>query len=66
MKPDIVIRLEAMETLIAKLGEVDTERFIQMIKMDTFDYSQWRDDLWKGKSVDEIHQLAAEYERRNN
>jgi len=52
MRTDNVIRLEAIGALLAKLGEVDTERFISMIKRDTFDYTEWQRGLWKGKSID--------------
>ena len=62
MRTDNVIRLEAIGVLLAKLGEVDTERFISMIKRDTFDYTEWQRGLWKGKSIDEIHSAAVEYE----
>ncbi|MCL2754442.1 MAG: hypothetical protein FWD35_01835 [Oscillospiraceae bacterium] len=63
MRTDTVVRVEAIDVLLAALGEVDTERFISMIKRDTFDYTEWRKGLWKGKSIDEIHALATEYER---
>ena len=63
MKADAVVRLEAIDALIDKLGEVDAERFVQMIKKDNFDYTQWRDGLWRGKNVDEIHRQAAAHEQ---
>jgi hypothetical protein len=63
MKADEVVRLEAIDALIDKLGEVDAERFVQMIKKEKFDYTRWRDGLWLGKSVDEIHQQAAAHEQ---
>jgi hypothetical protein len=62
-RTDNAVRLEAIDVLLATLGEVDTERFISMIKRDTFDYTEWRKGLWKGKSIDEIHMMASEYER---
>jgi hypothetical protein len=63
MKTDTVIRLEAMDALLAALGSVDAERFICMIKRDTFDYTEWRRDLWKDKTIDEIYdEAAAQYE----
>ena len=37
MKSEITLRIEAMEILIDKLGLVDAERFISLIKKDTFD-----------------------------
>ena len=63
MKTDNVVRLEAMNALIATLGTVDTERFISMVKRDTFDYTEWQRTLWSGKSIEEIHALATEHEK---
>ncbi|MDR1533595.1 MAG: hypothetical protein LBU64_00635 [Planctomycetota bacterium] len=63
MKADAIVRLEAIDALIDKLGEVDAERFVQMIKKENFDYTRWRDSLWPGKSVDEIHEQAIAYEQ---
>jgi hypothetical protein len=34
-----------MNALLEKLGEVDAERFISMIKRDTFDYTEWQREL---------------------
>ena len=44
-------------------GLVDAERFICMVKRDTFDYTQWRRDQWNDMSIDEIHEAAAEYSK---
>ena len=63
MKTDLIVRLEAMEALIAALGIVDAERFISMVKRDTFDYTEWQRKLWNDKSIDEIHALATEHEK---
>jgi len=63
MRTDNIVRVDAINILLENLGEVDTERFISMIKRDTFDYTEWRRDLFKGKSIDEIHAMATEYER---
>ena len=64
MKTDNVVRLEAMDALIATLGTVDAERFICMVKRDTFDYTEWQRKLWSDKSIEEIHTLATEYENK--
>ena len=66
MRTDNIVRIDAINILLANLGEVDTERFISMIKRDTFDYTEWRRDLFKGKSIEEIHVTATEYERNRN
>jgi hypothetical protein len=63
MKADNVVRLEAMDALIATLGTVDAERFISMVKRDTFDYTEWQRKLWSDKSIEEIHLLATEHEK---
>ncbi|MCL2348909.1 MAG: hypothetical protein FWC50_11705 [Planctomycetaceae bacterium] len=65
MKTDHVVRLEAMDALIATLGMVDAERFISMVKRDTFDYTEWQRERWNDKSIEEIHALATEYEKNN-
>jgi len=66
MKTDNVLRLDAMEVLITALGYVDAERFISMVKRDTFDYTEWQRKLWDGKSIDEIHALATQHEQLLN
>ena len=58
MKTDAIIRLEAMDALIASLGEVDAERFISMIKRDTFDYTEWRYNQWNDMTIDDIFREA--------
>ena len=63
MKADNVVRLEAMDALITTLGTVDAERFISMVKRDTFDYTEWQRKLWDSKSIEEIHRLATEHEK---
>ena len=62
MRTDTIVRNDAITVLLANLGEVDTERFISMIKRDAFDYTEWQRNLFKGKSIEEIHSMATEYE----
>jgi hypothetical protein len=66
MRTDSVVRLEAMDALVDTLGAVDAERFIAMVKRDTFDYTEWQQDLWDDKSIDEIHLMAVEHEKARN
>ena len=51
MRTDNAVRLEAMDALIAALGSPDAERFISMVKRDTFDYTEWQRELWNSKSI---------------
>ena len=66
MRTDNIVRIDAINTLLQNLGEIDTERFICMIKRDTFDYTEWRRELFKGKTIEEIHAMATEYESSHN
>ena len=65
MRTDNIVRVEAMNALIVALGAVDAERFISMVKLDTFDYTQWQQKLWEGLSIEEIHAMGIELERAN-
>jgi hypothetical protein len=66
MKTDTVVRVEAMDTLIATLGMVDAERFISMVKRDTFDYTEWQRKHWDNMTIEENHALATELEKKNS
>lgn len=64
MRTDVSLRVEAMDVLIERFGEIDAERFIKIVKTDNFDYTQWRKNLWADKSIEEIHKMAAQYENQ--
>lgn len=66
MKSETVLRLEAMNVLVEKLGLVDAERFIDFVKRDNFDYTEWQRDLWKGKTIDEINNMAIKFQKEKN
>lgn len=61
MKTDTMIRIEGMKALREKLGLVETERFISLIRRENFDYTEWQHDLWKDKSIDDIFNAAKSY-----
>ncbi len=58
MITDTEIRLKGIEALIAKLGEVQAERFISLIMREPFDYTKWQKDLWREKSVQDLSKMA--------
>lgn len=60
MKTDLELRAEGMTILIKYLNILDAERFISIIQTDKFDYTKWRQNLWKDLSVREISKLAME------
>jgi len=55
------LRIAGMKLLIEGLGTVNAERFIHCVKNDHFNYTEWQQDLWKGKTIDEIHQAATDF-----
>ena len=63
MRTDSALCVDAMDALLDRLGSVDAERFISIIKRDTFDYTEWQKRLWEGKDIEEIHKMATEYPR---
>ena len=64
MRTDTAIRNEAMGALVRTLGMVDAERFISMVKCDTFDYTEWRRGMWNDMSIEEVYaEASAHYER---
>ncbi|GAA5818386.1 MAG: conserved hypothetical protein [Methanobrevibacter sp. CfCl-M3] len=63
MKSEIVLRSEAMNILIEKLGIADTERFINSIKREKFNYTEWIRDLLKDKTFDEVYNMAVKYQQ---
>lgn len=66
MKTDTIIRCEGMKALREKLGLVEAERFIVLIRRENFDYTEWQRDLWKDESIDDIFNTARAYTERNH
>ena len=54
MKTDTQIRSEGMTALIDKLGPAEATRFMTLVQREGFDYTNWRQELFEGKTVDEI------------
>jgi len=47
-----------MRVLAKSLGPVDAERFIVLLRREPFDYTEWRQDLYKGMPLDEFLKKA--------
>ena len=63
MRTKAVIKIEAMDLLLKTFGALETEKFIACIKNNNFDYTEWQKNLWKDKSIEEVHQMAVEFEK---
>jgi hypothetical protein len=58
MKTDSEIINTGFESIFSKLGMVDAERFIMLIKRDKFDYTEWQKDLWPDETVESLSEKA--------
>jgi hypothetical protein len=65
MRTDTTLECEAMDVLVQAFGIAEAGRFISLVKRDTFDYTEWRRDLWEDKTIDEIYAAAADHYEKN-
>jgi hypothetical protein len=63
MSTDTEIRTVGFRALVAALGDMEAEKFITLIRRETFDYTQWHRTLWPEKSVEEISEAAMKRRR---
>jgi hypothetical protein len=47
MQSNAVIKHEGMRVLAENLGLVEAERFIALLRRESFDYTEWRQSLFK-------------------
>ena len=66
MRTETVLKTEAMDLLLNTFGVLETERFICSIKSNNFDYTEWHKNLWKDKSIEELHSMATEFEKKKH
>ena len=58
MKTDTQIRSEGMAALLDRLGPAEATRFMTLVQREGFDYTNWRQNLLEGKTVDQIADMA--------
>ena len=61
MKNNTVLRDEGMRILSESLGLVEAERFIVSLRREPFDYTKWRQGLFKGVPLDKLLKDAQDY-----
>ena len=62
MKTDAVIKQEGLNALIERLGFVDAERFVVLIKKEPFDYTKWRQNhLDESMTIRDLSRQAEAY-----
>jgi hypothetical protein len=58
MMTNTEIKIKGLEILSEYLGLVEMEKFITLIQTEKFDYTNWRKDLFKGMTGEEISKMA--------
>jgi len=66
MKTDSEIKHLGFEILSRNLGLVETERFIALIQREKFDYTKWRNNLFKGMSEEDLSKSAMDFQKKLN
>jgi hypothetical protein len=61
MMLDTTLKLKGIKILLDGLGDLDTEKFLALMRQDPFDYMEWQKDLWSDKSVSEISSQAMKH-----
>ena len=63
MRSDTEIKNQGLTILTDFLGEVEAEKFISLMIKEQFNYTDWQRSLWENKSLETIHEEAAEYRK---
>ena len=61
MRSSTVLKDEGMRILAEQLGLVEAERFIALMRREPFDYTQWRQGLFKDIPLDTFLRDAQDY-----
>jgi hypothetical protein len=63
MTCDTVLKCEGMKVLAERLGVVEAERFIVLMRREPFDYTEWQRNLFGDMPLDEFLKNADEYSK---
>jgi len=68
MLTDTEIKRRGFKALIENLGDVDAEKFIQLLSKEPFDYTLWQSTLWEDQPVKQVSEKAMKYRnaKKNN
>ncbi len=64
MLTETEIKRRGFEALFDALGDLGVEKFISLLLREPFDYTNWRQDLWCEKTIEQISKEAMEYQSK--
>jgi hypothetical protein len=62
---DTILRIEGLKALSEKLGILEAERFIALIRREPFNYTEWRADLFKDIPLKAFLKNAADFRKEH-
>lgn len=62
---DTILKQEGLRALAERLGLVNAERFITLLRRESFDYTEWQRTLFKDVSLDQFLSAADAYRSDN-
>jgi len=62
MRSDTVLKDEGMKILAEQLGLVEAERFLVLMRREAFDYTMWRQGLFKDVPLEQFLQDAQTFQ----
>ena len=64
---ETALRSKGMQVLLQGLGDVEAERFINLLIRDNINYTEWRKtELTEPDSIEELSQQASDYFKRKH
>ena len=64
---ETALRSKGMQVLLQGLGDVEAERFINLLIRDNINYPEWRKtELTEPDSIEELSQQASDYFKRKH
>jgi hypothetical protein len=66
MTNDTILRMEGFKALSEKLGILEAEHFITIIKREPFNYTEWRADLFKDVPLETFLKDAADFRKQDS
>jgi hypothetical protein len=66
MTNDTILRIQGFKALAEKLGILEAEHFITIIKREPFNYTEWRADLFKDVPLGTFLKNAADFRKQDS
>ena len=59
---DNELAVKCMNILMDAVGPVDAERFVSIVTNDSFDYTEWQQNLFKDETVESLFEKVRDFQ----